>query len=445
MNKWFLSFLCIFMLAGCDTPECVENCEENPSQPPAPPSYDDTCWGLAYQSGTQLDDNKPTNATCETELLFDENILLIGDLGEMQVHLDAAFDGQQLYLVYNFADSETEGMGVAGRVLQCDGSLGAETTIASGTLTQSDPQIALAGEHLMVAWQKDDPGQSPANLSMLVQAFDTSFTPLLANEQELSMARNGVVQTKNVWMPAIIPAYSEGFWVIGARGHDAATAFQAFAQLIHSNGEMQCDSIDLNLEPAIGQVYPVAASGGGKIIAAWESHQAEGSEIEFVHTANGFLHTGQTQITFGTGEAQRPAVALSPDGERAALAYAIQNGGTWRTYLAHPDHLDTIISVGNANQSAHSPAVALGENGGLIFWLENVAGTKNRAYYQAFVWEDNGYALQGSPTDMGDETVLPYAPVMLHLGADHYFMGWMAGNHPNYQAYGRFVAPSQLQ
>ena len=37
-----------------------------------------------------------------------------------------------------------------------------------------------------------------ANLSMLVQAFDTSFAPLLANEQELSMARNGIVQTKRL-------------------------------------------------------------------------------------------------------------------------------------------------------------------------------------------------------------------------------------------------------
>ena len=89
--------------------------------------------------------------------------------------------------------------------------------------------------------------------------------------------------------------------------------------------------------------------------------------------------------------------------------------------------------------------MALGENGGLIFWLENVVGTHNQAYFQAFAWEDDGYGLLGSPTLVGDEKVLPYAPVVLHLGADNYFMGWMSGDHPNYQAFGRFAAPSHLQ
>ena len=86
---------------------------------------------------------------------------------------------------------------------------------------------------------------------------------------------------------------------------------------------------DLNLEPAIGQVYPVAASGGGKIIAAWESHQAEALN-RIVHTAMVFAHRS-TQITFGTGEANGPQWR-EPRWGTAALAYAIQNGGTWHLF-----------------------------------------------------------------------------------------------------------------
>lgn len=444
-KNYYLCFLWV-VFGGC-TPDasCLENCDEERLSPEPEVIYDDTCWGLAYTDALLLTETGNTAAPCSTQILLDETISLMGDLGEMQVHLDAAFDGSQLYLVYNFADTQSDGMGIAGRTLKCDGALGPEVTISNNEYTQTDPQVAVGENEFMVVWQKDTPEQSPNNLDLLIQNFSLEFTPQYETPQTLEMTRNGNPQEKNAWMPAIAPAYKNGFWVFGARGHDEATAFQTFGQLIHSDGELFCDSIDFHLAPLIGQIYPVAAAVGDTLFLAWESSESDGAKIQFVQTQNGFLHQGQTQMTENTGDAQRPAVALGPDGEQAALAYFIQTGSSTRTYLTHPDHLNEVIAVGAPNQNAHSPAVALGESGGLIFWLENLSGTKNKAYFQAFQPQEGGYELLGAATAIESEKVLPYAPVVLHLGADYYFMGWMAGDHPNYQAYGRFAAPQSLQ
>ena len=115
--------------------------------------------------------------------------------------------------------------------------------------------------------------------------------------------------------------------------------------------------------------------------------------------------------------------------------------GSWSAYeMARRGEIN-VIQVGRSDKLAHSPAVALGQNGGVIFWLENLLGTKNNAYFQSFQWQEDRYVLLGSATMIENDKVLPYAPVMLHLDDDNYFMGWMAGDHPNYQAYGRFIAP----
>ena len=446
MNKPHL-FLLLFVpvFFGCPVDPCGPECGiVLPDEVPEPTSiYDDTCWGKSFEDATPS--STPEAASCIAQLRIDETFPLIGQLGEMQIHLDAAFDGSQLHLVYNYADSGTDGIGVAGRTLACDGTLGEEVQISGGPLTQTEPNAAWSGDRLLVAWQRDDPEQSPNNLSTHYHIVDANWNPLFETERTLTMTRNGIEQTKNVWMPVILPAFQQGFWVIGARGHDAATVFQSFAQLVGGSGGLLCDSIDLNLQPEIGQVYPAAAANRGQVLMAWESHQPGGGEIEFAQSAKGFLHTATTEITNSSGDAERPAVALSPNGENAAIAYHISVGTTLRTYLIDPTQPTTPLAVGNSGENAHSPAVALGENGGVVFWLEIVSGTKNRAYHQTFQRVDGGYELVGSPQAVGDDAVLPYPILVQHLSADSYFLGWMAGNYPNYQAFGRFILPAELQ
>jgi len=259
------------------------------------------------------------------------------------------------------------------------------------------------------------------------------------------MSREGVPEIKNAWMASVAPAREGLFWAFGSRGHSQATAFQVFAQLLDAQGNRVCDSLDLKLEPTIGQIYPVSDAKGEQLLLAWESTQEQGTEIEYVITEGGRLHLASPQLTNVQGDAQRPTVSLSADGQKSALAFYVQSGSSSKVLLMDPQNPDNVIQVGRSDKVAHSPAVALGQNGGVIFWLENLSGTKNNAYFQSFQWQVDRYALLGSAIRLESDKVLPYAPVMLHLDDDIFFMGWMAGDYPNYQAYGRFIAPTELQ
>ena len=443
-KKIFLLFL-PFAFLGCPTsPDCEPNCTADPDQEPQEqvPSYDDTCWGQLYANSTPI--SSWSNQGCLDEIVLDTDIPLIGEAGEMQVHLDADFDGEQLYLVYNTANTETEDMGIRGRTLKCNGTLGTEVQINDEQRLFTDPQIAVNSDEIMVLWQRDIPELGPHNLDVLVQALSKEYTPLTTENHVLEMERNGVPEIKNAWMTAVTPARQGLYWSFGARGHDEATTFQIFGQALDSQGVPLCDSLDLNFAPEIGQVYPVADAKGAHVLVAWESNEEQGTEIQYIYANGGSLHLATQESTTVQGDAQRPAVALSPDGTKSALAFFTQSGSSNKVFLLHPQHSENIIQVGNPAKSAHSPAVALGDNGGMVFWLENLSGIKNNAYYQAFHWQEDRYVLVGIATQIESDKVLPYAPLMLHLGAEHYFMGWMAGDHPNYQAFGRFVVASEL-
>ena len=370
MNKNYFSYLFVipFWLGCTPEPLCDQPCEPLPPQNEEP-LYDNTCWGNAYNERAAL----PTGDTsaCLDQINLDTDIALLGEAGEMQVHLDADFDGQRLYLAYNTANTETEAMGIHGRILECDGSLGNEVTISQEQSLFTDPQMAAGTSEIMVLWQRDEPDLGPNNLDLFAQGYNDDFSPLTNDNILLEMTREGVAEVKNAWMASVVPARVGMFWAFGSRGHSQATAFQAFAQLLDAQGNTICDSLDLKLEPAIGQIYPVSDAKGDHLLVAWESTQEQGTEIEYIYAEGGRLHLATPDLTQVQGDAQRPTVSLSPDGQQSALAFYVQSGSSSKVLLMDPQNPTNVIQVGNSNKLAHSPAIALGKNGGVIFWLEN--------------------------------------------------------------------------
>ena len=442
-NKYFSCLWLAPLWLACPTePPCEAPCiEVEPSV--EKPQFDDTCWGRTYNETSPLPTLETTD--CLEAIKLDTDFPLLGSAGEMQVHLDADFDGQRLYLAYNTANTETEAMGIHGRTLACDGTLGDEVTISQEQSLFTDPQIAAGASDIMVLWQRDEADLGPNNLDLFAQPYTKAYEPLTEDNILLEMKREGAPEVKNAWMASVVPARMGVYWAFGSRGHSQATTFQTFGQLLDSTGQTLCDSIDLNLAPEIGQVYPVSDAKGDRVLIAWEATLDQGTEIEYILSEGGLLHLATPDLTNVQGDAQRPAVALNHDGEQGALAFFVQSGSISKVLLMDPLQPTNVIQVGRSDKIAHSPAVALGKNGGVILWLENISGTKNNAYFQPFQWQEDRYVLLGVPTPITSEKVLPYAPLVLHLDDDHYFLGWMAGDYPNYQAYGRFIGPSELQ
>ena len=98
-------------------------------------------------------------------------------------------------------------------------------------------------------------------------------------------------------MASVVPARMGVYWAFGSRGHSQATTFQTFGQLLDSTGQTLCDSIDLNLAPEIGQVYPVSDAKGDRVLIAWEATLDQGTEIEYILSEGGLLHLATPDLT----------------------------------------------------------------------------------------------------------------------------------------------------
>ena len=162
-----MSLVSAFVARLPTEPPCEAPCIE--VEPSVEKPVDDTCWGRTYN-----ETSPPTLETtdCLEVIKLDTDFPLLGSAGEMQVHLDADFDGQRLYLAYNTANTETEAMGIHGRTLACDGTLGDEVTISQEQSLFTDPQIAAGASDIMVLWQRDE-----ADLGPIISTFLRSPIP----------------------------------------------------------------------------------------------------------------------------------------------------------------------------------------------------------------------------------------------------------------------------
>jgi hypothetical protein len=386
------------------------------------------------------------SAACMDTLKLDQPFALhaIG-IDPLQIHLYSLYADETLWLAYNIRNANPDNAyaNTALLGLYCDGGVRVEETVVNvdESNNHTDPLLSVHGGRLLLAWQSDTLGLSPQNLDVHFRLYDTFGQSLTSGDQVLETTVNGVAEGANAWMVAVSPAGSDGFAIAGVRGHSGASGFQAFWQELSTSGALIGETVDLSLEANVGHTYPTLASYGDNILMAWESSENwDGSQIAFTRTVLSDLGEHAVHVTNMNGEAGLPVVGWAPGGVHGFVGFHLQTSSGTRIYLQKAENQAPALRVDSTTGHAHSPALALGENAGLLVWFEIISGLKNRVHYRFFSWDELGNPELGSAYEVsGVVDAAPYVPAITHIDADTFFIGWSQGSSPEFLAHGMFV------
>ncbi len=362
-----------------------------------------------------------------------------------QIHAAAAFDGREIWVVYNRpVDDDSGGFDVWMTRLSCDGtaSLEPRRINAIGGRILTEPEVAVGHERLLVVWQSDN-GTGADNLDIMARAFSLDGEPLADAESPLEMTRGGVAQTGNAWMPALA-ATDDGFFVAGSWGHDDAPAFQVFVQNLTPDGEPIGDAADVALGPQVGQVFPDLTVGDGmSAVVSWTETAVGATDVPRIARLGGDAPFDEQGL--GDLEGGGTGVVARGDTTFAALTGDSETIGDVIIHRVGPSGpVGAGTRIGMARRIDHTPSLALDpvENTGLVMWYRVISGFRNDVVVQPFFWEgaDDEVAMAPGAELTPVDPAAPYGTVVVALGDRHYFVAWSEGVSPDLRVTGRIVA-----
>lgn len=360
-----------------------------------------------------------------------------------QIHVEAAFDGESVWIVYNLPDGAGY-FDVHATRLNCDGTHRvAPFRVNTTDYNDVDPTLAVGDGHMYAAWQSDT-GLFPDNMELLVRTFLVDGTPVMVEDRILDTWRNGVLETGNHWLP-VLGALPSGFAVAGSRAVEDASGFQVFVQRLDADGSMAEESFDASFAPLASQTFPtLAAMADGTLYLAygqgvapdWDDHvlyTAIAPDARVVSPLPPLPPAGRT-----LGEA--PHLASGPDG---AVYLAFGDPLVGRIVLTDaaaliPDAPETLL--GEAGLVNFYPKVAATQGGGAVVWYRNVSGLRNELWIQRFTFDGASFSLS-TPDLATGEWVPPYPPAITHIRDDIYFVAWSQGTSPDFRIMGAFLEP----
>lgn len=345
-----------------------------------------------------------------------------------QIHADAVFDGEFVWVVYNSRGANGENFDIWLAQLSCGASAAAAPRLVSGSGNgiAIEPQIARADDGTMlVLWQLDDQSGSD-NLSLWARAYDSDAEPL-TDGARIPLSRQGEVNLGNTWMPALEPR-DDGFALAGAWGHADSGRFQAFAQALDALGQPLGDAIDLEVEATTSQVYPALAVGDSDIAVFWERQPDEG-ETELrgarVDLSNGDVSQLQT-----FAEAGGAAVAF--DGEGYVWAGSVAGDiEVWS------DEGEVLAELGTSATDI-APVFARSLDGAAlgVVWYRQQSGTRNDIVAHAQALDEPWADATGRMLQIG-EAAAPYSPVIAAVDGG-WFYAWSGGTSPLFEVRARY-------
>jgi hypothetical protein len=100
------------------------------------------------------------------------------------------------------------------------------------------------------------------------------------------------------------------------------------------------------------------------------------------------------------------------------------------------------LELGMVGRIDHSPVLAAPANGtgGAVAYYRNLSGAQNEVIVQSFLFD--GSAFSAGPEvniPLGSPALGVYAPAIVHVEGDVYFVAWSEGASPDLSLYGRFV------
>ncbi|MFT6396207.1 MAG: hypothetical protein ACJAYU_000950 [Bradymonadia bacterium] len=345
-----------------------------------------------------------------------------------QIHADAVFDGEFVWLVYNSRGANGENFDLWMVQISCGASPVARPQLVadSGNGIIIEPQIARGGDGtLLVVWQLDDQSGSD-NLSLWSRAYDTDASPI-ADGSRLPLFREGEANLGNAWMAALEPR-AGGFALAGAWAHPEAERFQVFAQSLDPSGRPIGDAIDLELEPTTTQVFPALAVGDSDVAVMWERQPDEG-EAELrgarVDLASGSVSQLQTF-------AESAGAAVAFDGQGYVWAGSV--GGDIQVWSDGGEVLAELGTSAVDVAPVFARSIAGTELG--VVWYRQQSGSRfdvaTHVQPVGEPWEDS----VGRVLSIG-ETAAPYSPVIVPIDGG-WFYAWSGGTSPLFEIRARF-------
>ncbi|MEM9191049.1 MAG: hypothetical protein AAGF12_17830 [Myxococcota bacterium] len=413
-----LALACSLLIGGCS--------ERRPgfASPPAPDA--ETDGSLEPDPSRDGGQDGSSNETCSGRPVG--AFALDPEARRGQIHPEARFDGDTLFVVYNLPD-EGSMLDVYLRRFDCSGApLGERERVNTiDNVGETDPTLAITDEGVMIAWIQDNSAASPTNLRTFFRRMDRDGTFVDAAEQRLETRRNGQGVNGNHLGVHLLALPDGEFLFSGARGHTESNVFQAYAQRLRFSGEVMGDALEPVVERDEAQLDVVAASTGGSLWLAYQrGTQAFNTDL---------TGSGEPSPLFpGAGESTNPSLVADRQTDRIYAAAAWNPDGDQDIHL-------TVAGVGSAVRLANpgfefGPVLSPSEDGGgvVAYFSRDQNGTR----VQVARFTEQATAV-GTPVPIGNATAAPYLPTLTQVGADVWFVAWVERNGRDLILFGEFV------
>lgn len=329
-----------------------------------------------------------------------------------QIHPDAAWDGEAVWMAWNVANDDSEFVVRVGRV-GCDGSWLVEPFDVSSSEpgNRIDPTVAVHDDRVLVVWQNDD-GSGENNLSIVRRTFAVDGSDLDPSPAVLELVANGEAFAVNAWM-ADVATTSDGFLLAGAWADPTTETFQVFTQALAADGSRVGELRRLVPDAGETQVEPViAVTDAGEIVVAWaEQFRDDGDRVRLARWAEG--EDGGLTVEVIDGGLVADAVG-GPTGLVAAstadgVVYVRPNGGETRALQGPPG-------------AATAPGLAAVDGEVFIAWFQPIRGFTNDVF---------GGWLSGDTVTadgLSSDPVAAYPLTLTPVGERSVMIAWAAGD-----------------
>lgn len=393
----------------------------------------------ALIDGFEPDGSPPS--PCYTEVLMDTDIEIDPIGPDTQIHASVCFDGEALWAAYSLPNP----LGlfdVWATRINCNGEISVASFQISDTqeINEIAPRLSCSEEIVFIVWGADT-GSNENNMEIHFTTLNRDGTPLMGETKSLETTRQGVAVHGNMMYPATDSINDESFWVAGVRGLEETGTFHVFLQEIDSTGIFVGEAYEPATEPGVTHSLPALSISPGKdVYLSWNRFEGSG-EDEIFHTVFKSGSTGPDEPV----NAMETVKAFSSaywsgelsSVERVVLAVGSTGGNIMLTKGDILDPTEPFIHAGDATKMDHSPALAGGEDTGVLAFYRNISGLRNMVFIQPFKFE-------GSEIVLGEERMItegpaaPYSLSLTYLGGNVFFSAWSEGISPDFRIKGRF-------
>ena len=389
--------------------------------PPAPPVD-------ASQPDATEPDAGPPGVSCDA-LVLDTSFPLAPGADPISIHPSAVFAGDGLWATVTVLEPGTSVFDVLLVHLGCDGTT-AEPVLVSTTPPGSsdlDAAVTVTASGVVVVWQADVEG----TIQLWSRLHDAETGEPLGDVQPIVTTRQGEPDTGTVWSPLF--AGGEGPpTVVGERGVEAASAFQAFVQLLGDDGLPAGATLEPFFAEGVGQDGVVGVRTDAGLTLAWTRTPAEGETSVVVLPPGG----EPTQVpTTGLATAGPTLAAFGSD-----VWLAASTGGGSRAIALHRVGDETTEELRQPGANDVAPALSPGAERMGLAWMRVVSGFRNDLFVRALTVEGESLTageVQEIPTT-GDAYAYPIE--LVHVRDDVHLLVWTEGtSSTDLRAMGRFV------